>query len=99
MSAQVSKPKGADWKQRAVFSDDKWSHCHGAQGIFGPHGLFYDWYDEPAERHCDQYFWRDSQAKFTPQQMQALEAIQCWCYLDKDYTDDTLKICAYSAAY
>ncbi len=85
----MSKPQGADWKQKAVFSGDKWFHCSVAQGIYGPDGMFYDWFDKPVGRHCDRYFMRDSGVNALLAQLQAGNARQFWAYLDKGYTDNT----------
>ncbi|KAJ1410505.1 hypothetical protein B484DRAFT_468566, partial [Ochromonadaceae sp. CCMP2298] len=57
---EVSAPAGPWWRQHTCFSGDKWYHCSGAQGIFGPDGIFYDWYDEPLGRDSDRFFMRDS---------------------------------------
>lgn len=84
-SVQVSKPEGPDWRQRAVFSGDKWMHCHGAQAIFGPDGMFYDWFDEPVGRRNDKYFMRDSNVNAIMRDCQLYNEIQYWIYLDKGY--------------
>ena len=92
---QVAKPQGADWRQRAVFSGDKWIHCHGTQGIFGPDGLFYDWFDVPVGRHSDKYFMRESNVNETLRVAQLDFIRQYWVYLDKGYTNDTHCKCAH----
>ncbi len=72
-----------------MFSGDKWFHCAGAQGIFGPDGMIYDWYDEPVGRHNDQFFLRDSKVNQILTDIQLNNAVQYWSYFDKGYTNDT----------
>lgn len=86
----MSKPAGADWRQRAVFSGDKWFHCYGAQGIFGPDGIFYDWFDGPVGRHADAHFMTQSGVNETLRNTQLpAENRQFWIYLDKGYVWNT----------
>lgn len=82
---RVQRPSGDWWRQYAYFSGDKWYHCHGAQGIFGPDGMFYDWFDGPTGRQNDKYFWRDSNANTILANSQFGNALQYWCYGDKGY--------------
>lgn len=72
-----------------MFSGDKWMHCHGAQGICAPNGLFVDWFDEPVSRHHDKYFFRDSRVNQILAQTQHGEEQQFSVYLDKGYYNDT----------
>ncbi len=69
-------------------------HCHGAQGICGPDGIIYDWYDEPVGRRHDRYFLRDSQVNDIMCQLQ-LNLLRQYCvYLDKGYDWHTHCRCA-----
>ena len=57
---KISRPLGEYWRQYAFYSKHKHMHCHGAQGVFGPDGMFYDWWDEPVGRRNDKFFMSDS---------------------------------------
>jgi hypothetical protein len=69
-------------------------HCSGAQGIFGPDGIFYDWYDEPLGRDSDRFFMRDSMVNSILQGSCAALGLLFWVYCDKGYTRDTYVRCA-----
>jgi hypothetical protein len=86
---RVCKPLGEDWRQRAVFSGDKWFHNLGVQGVFGPDGMFYDWFDGPVGRHNDQYFLNESDVNNILRNMQLNNLFQYWLYTDKGYAVDT----------
>jgi hypothetical protein len=57
---QTARTAGPYWLQNGAFSADKFYHCHGAQGIFAPDGLFYDWYDACLGKVGDKIFMHDS---------------------------------------
>lgn len=83
---RCSRPSGPYWMQYAVFSGDKWFHNHGAQGVFAPDGMFYDWYDGPVGRHTDKYFFRESGVNSVLRDAQMNNPIQYWAYGDKGYS-------------
>eukprot|EP01034_Spumella_vulgaris_P025037 gene25037-31446_t len=76
VEANISKPAGANWRQASMFSGDKWFHCYGAQGICGPDGIIWDWFDGPVGSEIDKNFLRESHAG---------QNIKYWAYLDKGY--------------
>eukprot|EP01034_Spumella_vulgaris_P033122 gene33122-40872_t len=82
---------------KSAFNGDKYYHCHGAQGIFGPDGMFYDWFDDCVGRHNDRYFMRDSNVNEILRDLQLGNDIQYWVYLDKGYTRNTHCRCAAQA--
>ncbi|KAJ1397204.1 hypothetical protein B484DRAFT_407076 [Ochromonadaceae sp. CCMP2298] len=57
---RCARPSGPWEVQRGAFSGDKWFHCHGVQGVFGPDGIFVDWFKDPIGKENDKFFMRDS---------------------------------------
>lgn len=86
---RVSRPLGPFWRQWSTFSGDKWFHCHGAQGVFAPNGMFYHWFDGPAGKENDKFFIRESKLNYVLAMCQVGQAIQYWAYADKGYGHDT----------
>jgi hypothetical protein len=64
------------------------------QGIFGPDGIFYDWYDELVGREPDINFMRNSNVNEILRQSQMHTIRQFWTYLDKGYVWNTHLRCA-----
>lgn len=91
---EVSIPQGADWKQRACFSGDKWYHCHGALVTVDPSGMIRHWFDDPVGRHNDRYFLRESRLNNLLQRCQLGNAVQYGSYTDKGFDEDTHISCA-----
>jgi hypothetical protein len=73
----------------------KWIHCHGAQGVIGPGGIFYDWYDGPVGRHGDRYFANESHVNEELHRLQLNKLIQYSIYGDKGYTRKTHMLCSH----
>jgi hypothetical protein len=55
-------------------------HNFGAQGVFGPDGLFYDWYDGPVGRHNDRHFMTESLVNDQMRNLQLNANINYWIY-------------------
>ena len=88
---RVAHPDGADWRQYAVFSGDKWFHSTSAQGCWGPDGICYHWWDQAVARHNDQYFMNESGLNgiFERAQQHLRPYEWYWIYCDKGYAKDT----------
>lgn len=94
------RPTGAYWVQYAYFSGDKWYHCHGAQGVMAPDGIFYDLFDGPVGRYCDQHFLSESNVNGILRDCQLEENWQYWAYTDKGYAYNThIRCAAHGPAY
>ncbi|KAJ1391801.1 hypothetical protein B484DRAFT_408638 [Ochromonadaceae sp. CCMP2298] len=64
------------------------------EGIYGPDGIFYDWYDEPLGRDSDQYFMRNSNVNAILRGIAAALGMDHWIYLDKGYAASSHTRCA-----
>ncbi len=91
---RICRPSGAYWRQKAVFSGDKWFHNQGAQVVMGPDGMIYDWWDNPLGRFSDKHFMADSNLNQILRDSQVDQIIQYWAYTDKGYDFDTHLRCA-----
>lgn len=92
---EVSRPEGDFYRQKLVFSGDKWYHNHGCQGTIGPDGMFYHWWDRPLGRFSDRHFMTDSKLNNLLRSSQHGKENQYWAYGDKGYDYDTHIRCAY----
>lgn len=81
--------------QALAFCVHKWIHSHGAQGVIGPDGFFYDWFDGPVSKHGDRYFATESRVNETLTQLQLGELIQYIIYGDKGYTAKSHMLCSH----
>lgn len=77
-----------------MFSGDKWTHCHGVQGVFGPDGLFVHWFDKPLGRYPDKHFMAESKVNTVLSDLQQGQLRQYVLYTDKGYNFDTHVRCA-----
>jgi hypothetical protein len=82
--------------QRLAFCVHKWIQSHGAQGVIGPDGFFYDWFDGPVSRHGDRYFANESKVNETLTQLQLNDVIQYIIYGDKGYTAKSHMLCYFT---
>jgi hypothetical protein len=93
-------PASGPWDvQRGALSGDKWFHCHGVQGVFGPDGIFVDWYDVPLGKENDKYFMRDSLVNRILRNAQLVDLIQYWVYCKAGYANDTHVRSAYHGVH
>jgi hypothetical protein len=71
-------------------------HCHGSQGIIGPDGIIYDWFDDPVGRHTDRYFMRDSGVNQIMHDVCAQRHLRPFSvYCDKGFNDASNVFSAY----
>ena len=91
---EVACPAGADWRQKACFSGDKWYHCSGALVTNDPSGMIRHWFDDPVGRHVDRYFLRESGLNKLLQRIQLGNTIQFSSYTDRGFDEDTHICCA-----
>jgi hypothetical protein len=64
------------------------------QGIYGPDGIFYDWYDKPFGRDSDQYFMQHSNVNAILQGIAEALGLDYWVHLDKGYANSSHTQCA-----
>lgn len=91
---EVSRPEGPFWRQKLVFSGDKWFHNHGSQGVMAPDGIIYDWWDQPLGRFSDKHFMSDSELNDLLEAIQIDNHDKFWAYCNKGYVYDTFIRCA-----
>jgi hypothetical protein len=90
----IARPDGPYWVQKAVFCKHKFFHSQSAQGVMGPDGIFYDWFDGPLGRRSDKYFLSLSDINARLAALQEDNPIEYWVYTDKGYNQDSHIRCA-----
>eukprot|EP01032_Pedospumella_encystans_P018564 gene18564-21128_t len=91
---EISRPSGEYWRQRAYYSGHKHYHNLAAQGVFGPDGMFVDWFDGPVGRLGDINVMRESNVNAILRDSQLNRPIQYWIYTDKGYVRTSHVRCA-----